>query len=328
MKVNFTQANLSAFKIGSKLFFFDIKKVTAHISQTNSKIEWWVGLPVFQHSYHEDVRYSLFGETYLKNITLKNNIAFGHFYIQGKHQFEVYVSKLYTEVTLDLSKTNNAYTLSLNNELVRPIKSSINIDNLPKDFTVYDLDAITQDIFKFVQSELLKEPLTKPLKINPDIRYQYFQYQYLNVFHLDGNFLFSSNYAVCAELHKNGGDVNVKFSFCNFIDNLSKINASDKYCFGEVNLPNVKIKLEAAHSVSDFTVNAIITERVSDEYAFLGAFNKDLIKYYKMPIHKDIAQRLNFITGKKFVYEYSVIDLNRFISDILYVIQKYAVEPF
>lgn len=47
-----------------------------------------------------------------------------------------------------------------------------------------------------------------------------------------------------------------------------------------------------------------------------------------MPIRKDIAQRLNFVTGKKFVYEYSVIDLNRFISDILYVIQKYAVEPF
>ena len=37
MKLNATQSNLSAFKIGKHLFFFDIKKVVAYIDKTDGR---------------------------------------------------------------------------------------------------------------------------------------------------------------------------------------------------------------------------------------------------------------------------------------------------
>lgn len=328
MKVNFTQANLSAFKIGSQLFFFDIQKVVANINKTDgtSEIKWRIGLPDFQHEWLEDVCYSQFGTTVLKDIALKNSVASGHFYIQKNHQFEVFAGEIETEVMLDLSKTNNAYCVPLTDELAQSIKSSLNIDNLPKDFTVYDLDVVTQDIFNVVQKELLKNPSAQPFKMNLDT-----ECQNLNAFCLDGNFLYSSNYAVCAELYQNGRDVNVKFSFGNFINDFFKINESDKYCFGEISLPNVRIKAESSYSVSveQFEFNTLMTDRVSNEYAFLGAFNSDLFDCYQILVdEKDNIQRLKSVIGEQYKDEYFVIDLNNVIKDVLDVIQKHAVEPF
>ena len=155
--------------------------------------------------------------------------------------------------------------------------------------------------------------------------------QNLNAFCLDGNFLYSSNYAVCAELYQNGRDVNVKFSFGNFINDFFKINESDKYCFGEISLPNVRIKAESSYSVSveQFEFNTLMTDRVSNEYAFLGAFNSDLFDCYQILIgEKDNIQRLKSVIGEQYKDEYFVIDLNSFIKDVLSVIQEHAVEPF
>lgn len=328
MKINATQSNLNAFKIGKNLFFFDIKKVVACIDKTDerSEIKWRIGLPLTQHDWIEDVRYSEFGTTKLKDITLKANIP-NQFYIHKKHTFEVFVNETDAEVMLDLSNINDDYRIEMTDKLEQSIKSKLAINTLPKDFAVYDLDAVTQDIFNIVQNELLENPesaQTLEIKV-------YTENQHLNAFYVDEHFLYSSNYAVCAELYQNGRDVNVKFSFGNFIDDFSKIDPSDKYHFAEINLPNVKIKSKDTYSVyvEQFDLNALMTERVSDEYAFLGAFNNDLFDCYQMLIYKeDDALRLKWVIGEQYKDEYFVIDLNAFIDDILDVLDEHAVEPF
>lgn len=328
MKLNTTQSNLNAFKIGKNLFFFDIKKVVACIDKTDerSEIKWRIGLPLTQHDWIEDVRYSEFGTTKLKDITLKANIP-NQFYIHKKHTFEVFVNETDAEVMLDLSNINDDYRIEMTDKLEQSIKSKLAINTLPKDFAVYDLDAVTQDIFNIVQNELLENPesaQTLEIKV-------YTENQHLNAFYVDEHFLYSSNYAVCAELYQNGRDVNVKFSFGNFIDDFSKIDPSDKYHFAEINLPNVKIKSKDTYSVyvEQFDLNALMTERVSDEYAFLGAFNNDLFDCYQMLIYKeDDALRLKSVIGEQYKDEYFVIDLNAFIDDILDVVNAHAVEPF
>ena len=328
MKINATQSNLNAFKIGKNLFFFDIKKVVACIDKTDerSEIKWRIGLPLTQHDWIEDVRYSEFGTTKLKDITLKANIP-NQFYIHKKHTFEVFVNETDAEVMLDLSNINDDYRIEMTDKLEQSIKSKLAINTLPKDFAVYDLDAVTQDIFNIVQNELLENPesaQTLEIKV-------YTENQHLNAFYVDEHFLYSSNYAVCAELYQNGRDVNVKFSFGNFIDDFSKIDPSDKYHFAEINLPNVKIKSKDTYSVyvEQFDLNALMTERVSDEYAFLGAFNNDLFDCYQMLIYKeDDALRLKSVIGEQYKDEYFVINLNGFICDILDIIEEHAVEPF
>lgn len=228
---------------------------------------------------------------------------------------------------LDLSNINDDYRIEMTDKLEQSIKSKLAINTLPKDFAVYDLDAVTQDIFNIVQNELLENPesaQTLEIKV-------YTENQHLNAFYVDEHFLYSSNYAVCAELYQNGRDVNVKFSFGNFIDDFSKIDPSDKYHFAEINLPNVKIKSKDTYSVyvEQFDLNALMTERVSDEYAFLGAFNNDLFDCYQMLIYKeDDALRLKSVIGEQYKDEYFVINLNGFICDILDIIEEHAVEPF
>lgn len=328
MKLNTTQSNLNAFKIGKQLFFFDINKVVAYIDKTDerSEIKWRIGLPLTLHDWIEDVRYSEFGTTKLKDIALKSNIP-NRFYIHKKHTFEVFVNETDAEVMLDLSKVNDDYCIEITDKLEQSIKSKLAINTLPKDFAVYDLDAVTQDIFNIVQNELLENPesaQTLEIKV-------YTENQHLNAFYVDEHFLYSSNYAVCAELYQNGRDVNVKFSFGNFIDDFSKIDPSDKYHFAEINLPNVKIKSKDTYSVyvEQFDLNALMTERVSDEYAFLGAFNNDLFDCYQMLIYKeDDALRLKSVIGEQYKDEYFVINLNGFICDILDIIEEHAVEPF
>lgn len=326
--VNSTQSNLNAFKIGKQLFFFDIKKVVACINKTDerSEIKWRIGLPLTLHDWIEDVRYSEFGTTKLKDIALKSNIP-NQFYIHKKHTFEVFVNETDAEVMLDLSNINDDYRIEITDKLEQSIKSKLAINTLPKDFAVYDLDAVTQDIFNIIQSELLENPApaqTLEIKIDTET-------QHLNAFYVDDHFLYSSNYAVCAELYQNGRDVNVKFSFGNFINDFFKINESDKYCFGEISLPNVRIKAESSYSVSveQFEFNTLMTDRVSNEYAFLGAFNSDLFDCYQILIgEKDNIQRLKSVIGEQYKDEYFVIDLNSFIKDVLSVIQEHAVEPF
>lgn len=328
MKLNTTQSNLNAFKIGKQLFFFDINKVVAYIDKTDerSEIKWRIGLPLTLHDWIEDVRYSEFGTTKLKDIALKSNIP-NRFYIHKKHTFEVFVNETDAEVMLDLSKVNDDYCIEITDKLEQSIKSKLAINTLPKDFAVYDLDAVTQDIFNIVQNELLENPEpAQTLKIKIDT-----ETQHLNAFYLADHFLYSSNYAVCAELYQNGRDVNVKFSFGNFIDDFSKINQNDKYCFAEINLPNVKIKSKETYSVSaeQVELNTLMTERVSDEYAFLGAFNNDLFEYYQMLIYReDDAECIKSVIGKQYNDEYFVIDLNEVIGDILDVVNEHAVEPF
>lgn len=328
MKLNVTQSNLSAFKIGKHLFFFDIKKVVAHIDKTDgrSEIKWLIGLPLTLHDWIEDVRYSEFGTTELKDITLKANIP-NQFHVHKKHTFEVFNNETDAEVMLDLSKVNDDYRIEITSELEQSIKAKLTINTLPKDFAVYDLDTVTQDIFNIVQSELLENPaLAQTLKIKIDT-----ENQHLNAFYVDDHFLYSSNYAVCAELYQNGRDVNVKFSFGNFIDDFSKIDPSDKYYFAEINLPNVKIKSKETYSVSaeQVELNTLMTERVSDEYAFLGAFYNDLFEYYQMLIYReDDAKCIKSVIGKQYNDEYFVIDLNEVIGDILDVVNEHAVEPF
>ena len=328
MKFNTTQSNLNAFKIGKQLFFFDIKKVVACIDKTDgrSEIKWRIGIPMTLQEWKEDFRHSEFGTTKLKDITLKANIP-NQFYIHKKHTFEIFVNETDAEVMLDLSKINGDYCVKITDKLEQSIKSKLNIDTLPKDFAVYDLEAVTQDIFNIIQSELLENPEpAQTLEIKVDT-----EAQHLNAFYVDDHFLYSSHYAVCAELYQNGRDVNVKFSFGNFIDDFSKIDPSDKYYFAEINLPNVKIKSKDTYSVSveQFDLNSIMTERVSDEYAFLGAFNNDLFECYQMLIYKeDDAQRIKSVIGEQYKDEYFVIDLNVFISDVLDVINEHAVEPF
>lgn len=328
MKLNATQSNLNAFKIGKELFFFDIKKVVAHIDKTDgrSEIKWLIGLPLTLHDWIEDVRYSDFGTTKLKDITLKANTQ-SRFYIHKKHNFEVFVNETDAEVMLDLSNINDDYRIEMTDKLEQSIKSKLAINTLPKDFAVYDLDAVTQDIFNIVQNELLENPEpAQALKIKIDT-----ETQHLNAFYVDDHFIYSSNYAVCSELYQNGRDVNVKFSFGNFIDDFSKIDPSDKYCFAEINLPNVKIKSKETYSVSaeQVELNTLMTERVSDEYAFLGAFNNDLFEYYQMLIYrKDDAKCVKSVIGKQYNDEYFVIDLNEVIGDILDVVNEHAVEPF
>lgn len=328
MKINATQSNLNAFKIGKNLFFFDINKVVAYIDKTDerSEIKWRIGLPLTLHDWIEDVRYSEFGTTKLKDIALKANIP-NQFYIHKKHTFEVFVNETDAEVMLDLSKINDDYRIEITTELEQSIKAKLTINTLPKDFAVYDLDTVTQDIFNIVQSELLENPaLAQTLKIKIDT-----ENQHLNAFYVDDHFLYSSNYAVCAELYQNGRDVNVKFSFGNFIDDFSKIDPSDKYYFAEINLPNVKIKSKETYSVSaeQVELNTLMTERVSDEYAFLGAFYNDLFEYYQMLIYReDDAKCIKSVIGKQYNDEYFVIDLNEVIGDILDVVNEHAVEPF
>jgi hypothetical protein len=328
MKINATQSNLNAFKIGKNLFFFDINKVVAYIDKTDerSEIKWRIGLPLTLHDWIEDVRYSEFGTTKLKDIALKANIP-NQFYIHKKHTFEVFVNETDAEVMLDLSKVNDDYRIEITTELEQSIKAKLTINTLPKDFAVYDLDTVTQDIFNIVQSELLENPaLAQTLKIKIDT-----ENQHLNAFYVDDHFLYSSNYAVCAELYQNGRDVNVKFSFGNFIDDFSKIDPSDKYYFAEINLPNVKIKSKETYSVSaeQVELNTLMTERVSDEYAFLGAFYNDLFEYYQMLIYReDDAKCIKSVIGKQYNDEYFVIDLNEVIGDILDVVNEHAVEPF
>lgn len=328
MKINATQSNLNAFKIGKNLFFFDINKVVAYIDKTDerSEIKWRIGLPLTLHDWIEDVRYSEFGTTKLKDIALKANIP-NQFYIHKKHTFEVFVNETDAEVMLDLSKVNDDYRIEITTELEQSIKAKLTINTLPKDFAVYDLDTVTQDIFNIVQSELLENPaLAQTLKIKIDT-----ENQHLNAFYVDDHFLYSSNYAVCAELYQNGRDVNVKFSFGNFIDDFSKIDPSDKYYFAEINLPNVKIKSKETYSVSaeQVELNTFMTERVSDEYAFLGAFYNDLFEYYQMLIYReDDAKCIKSVIGKQYNDEYFVIDLNEVIGDILDVVNEHAVEPF
>ena len=328
MKLNATQSNLNAFKIGKELFFFDIKKVVAHIDKTDgrSEIKWLIGLPLTLHDWIEDVRYSDFGTTKLKDITLKANTQ-SRFYIHKKHNFEVFVNETDAEVMLDLSNINDDYRIEMTDKLEQSIKSKLAINTLPKDFAVYDLDAVTQDIFNIVQNELLENPEpAQALKIKIDT-----ETQHLNAFYVDDHFIYSSNYAVCSELYQNGRDVNVKFSFGNFIDDFSKIDPSDKYCFAEINLPNVKIKSKETYSVSaeQVELNTLMTERVSDEYAFFGAFNNDLFEYYQMLIYrKDDAKCVKSVIGKQYNDEYFVIDLNEVIGDILDVVNEHAVEPF
>lgn len=328
MKLNTTQSNLNAFKIGKQLFFFDINKVVAYIDKTDerSEIKWRIGLPLTLHDWIEDVRYSEFGTTKLKDIALKSNIP-NRFYIHKKHTFEVFVNETDAEVMLDLSKVNDDYCIEITDKLEQSIKSKLAINTLPKDFAVYDLDAVTQDIFNIVQNELLENPEpAQTLKIKIDT-----ETQHLNAFYLADHFLYSSNYAVCAELYQNVRDVNVKFSFGNFIDDFSKINQNDKYCFAEINLPNVKIKSKETYSVSaeQVELNTLMTERVSDEYAFLGAFNNDLFEYYQMLIYReDDAECIKSVIGKQYNDEYFVIDLNEVIGDILDVVNEHAVEPF
>lgn len=328
MKINATQSNLNAFKIGKNLFFFDINKVVAYIDKTDerSEIKWRIGLPLTLHDWIEDVRYSEFGTTKLKDIALKANIP-NQFYIHKKHTFEVFVNETDAEVMLDLSKVNDDYRIEITTELEQSIKAKLTINTLPKDFAVYDLDTVTQDIFNIVQSELLENPaLAQTLKIKIDT-----ENQHLNAFYVDDHFLYSSNYAVCAELYQNGRDVNVKFSFGNFIDDFSKIDPSDKYYFAEINLPNVKIKSKETYSVSaeQVELNTLMTERVSDEYAFLGAFYNDLFEYYQMLIYReDDAKCIKSVIGKQYNDKYFVIDLNEVIGDILDVVNEHAVEPF
>lgn len=328
MKINATQSNLNAFKIGKNLFFFDINKVVAYIDKTDerSEIKWRIGLPLTLHDWIEDVRYSEFGTTKLKDIALKANIS-NQFYIHKKHTFEVFVNETDAEVMLDLSKVNDDYRIEITTELEQSIKAKLTINTLPKDFAVYDLDTVTQDIFNIVQSELLENPaLAQTLKIKIDT-----ENQHLNAFYVDDHFLYSSNYAVCAELYQNGRDVNVKFSFGNFIDDFSKIDPSDKYYFAEINLPNVKIKSKETYSVSaeQVELNTLMTERVSDEYAFLGAFYNDLFEYYQMLIYReDDAKCIKSVIGKQYNDEYFVIDLNEVIGDILDIVNEHAVEPF
>ena len=262
----------------------------------------------------------------MKDIALKSNIP-NQFYIHKKHTFEVFVNETDAEVMLDLSNINDDYRIEITDKLEQSIKSKLAINTLPKDFAVYDLDAVTQDIFNIIQSELLENPApaqTLEIKIDTET-------QHLNAFYVDDHFLYSSNYAVCAELYQNGRDVNVKFSFGNFINDFFKINESDKYCFGEISLPNVRIKAESSYSVSveQFEFNTLMTDRVSNEYAFLGAFNSDLFDCYQILIgEKDNIQRLKSVIGEQYKDEYFVIDLNSFIKDVLSVIQEHAVEPF
>lgn len=328
MKINATQSNLNAFKIGKHLFFFDIKKVVAHIDKTDgrSEIKWLIGLPLTLHDWIEDVRYSDFGTTKLKDITLKANIP-NQLHVHKKHTFEVFVNETDAEVMLDLSNVNDDYRIEITDKLEQSIKSKLAINTLPKDFAVYDLDAVTQDIFNIVQNELLENPEpAQTLKIKIDT-----ETQHLNAFYVDDHFLYSSNYAVCAELYQNGRDVNVKFSFGNFIDDFSKIDPSDKYHFAEINLPNVKIKSKNDYSVSveQFELNTLMTERVCDEYAFLGAFNNNLVECYQMLVYsEDDAKCVKSVIGKQYNDEYFVIDLNGFIGDVLDIINKHAVEPF
>lgn len=51
MKLNATQSNLNAFKIGKQLFFFNIKKVVGYIDKTDerSEIKWRIGPPLTLH---------------------------------------------------------------------------------------------------------------------------------------------------------------------------------------------------------------------------------------------------------------------------------------
>ena len=96
-------------------------------------------------------------------------------------------------------------------------------------------------------------------------------------------------------------------------------------------LPNVKIKSKETYSVSaeQVELNTLMTERVSDEYAFLGAFNNDLFEYYQMLIYReDDAECIKSVIGKQYNDEYFVIDLNEVIGDILDVVNEHAVEPF
>ena len=328
MKINATQSNLNAFKIGKELFFFDIKKVVAHIDKTDgrSEIKWRIGLPLTLHDWIEDVRYSDFGTTKLKNIALKANIP-NQFYVHKKHTFEVFVNETDAEVMLDLSKVDDDYRIEITPELEQSIKAKLTINTLPKDFAVYDLDVVTQDIFNIIQSELLENPEpAQTLEIKVDT-----ETQHLNAFYVDDHFLYSSNYAVCAELYQNGRDVNVKFSFGNFIDDFSKIDPSDKYYFAEINLSNVKIKSKDTYSISaeQVELNTLMTERVSDEYAFLGVFYNDLFEYYQMLIYcEDDAKCVKSVIGEQYKDEYFVIDLNEVIGDILDVVSEHAVEPF
>lgn len=328
LNINSTQSNLNAFKIGKQLFFFDIKKVVAYIDKTDgrSEIKWRIGMPMTLQEWKEDFRHSEFGTTKLKDIALKSNIP-NQFYIHKKHTFEVFVNETDAEVMLDLSNINDDYRIEITDKLEQSIKSKLAINTLPKDFAVYDLDAVTQDIFNIVQNELLENPdSAQTLKIKIDT-----ETQHLNAFYVDDHFLYSSNYAVCAELYQNGRDVNVKFSFGNFIDDFSKIDPSDNYHFAEINLPNVKIKSKDTYSVSveQFDLNTLMTELVSDEYAFLGAFNNDLFDCYQMLIYKeDDALRLKSVIGEQYKDEYFVIDLNMFIDDILNAVNEHAVEPF
>lgn len=328
MTLNVTQSNLNAFKIGKELFFFDIKKVVAYIDKTDerSEIKWRIGLPLTLHDWIEDVRYTEFGTTKLKDITLKANIP-NQFHVHKKHTFEVFVNETDAEVMLDLSKVNDDYRIEITAELEQSIKAKLKINTLPKGFAVYDLDTVTQDIFNIVQSELLENPEpAQTLEIKVDT-----ENQHLNAFYIDDYFLYSSNYAVCAELYQNGRDVDVKFSFGNFIDDFSKIDPSDKYYFYEVNLPNVKIKSKDDYSVSaeQFDFDTVMTERVSDKYAFLGAFYNSLFEGYQMLACKgDDSLRLKSVIGEQYKDEYFVINLNGFICDILDVIEEHAVEPF
>lgn len=297
MKINATQSNLNAFKIDKQLFFFDINKVVAYIDKTDerSEIKWRIGLPLTLHDWIEDVRYTEFETTKLKDITLKANIP-NQFHVHKKHTFEVFVNETDAEVMLDLSKVNDDYRIEITAELAQSIKAKLKINTIPKGFAVYDLDTVIQDIFNIVQSELLENPEpAQTLEIKVDT-----ENQHLNAFYVDDHFIYSSNYAVCAELYQNGRDVNVKFSFGNFIDDFSKIDPSDKYYFAEINLPNVKIKSKETYSVSaeQVELNTLMTERVSDEYAFLGAFYNDLFEYYQMLIYrKDDANALNLLSA-------------------------------
>lgn len=328
MKINATQSNLNAFKIGKHLFFFDIKKVVAHIDKTDGRpeIKWLIGLPLTLHDWIEDVRYSDFGTTKLKDITLKANIP-NQLHVHKKHTFEVFVNETDAEVMLDLSKVNNDYRIEITAELEQSIKFKLKLNTLPKDFAIYDLESVTQDIFNIIQSKLLENPVpTQTLEIKVDT-----ETQHLNAFYADGQLLYSSNYAVCAELYQNGRDVNVKFSFGNFIDDFSKIDPVDKYYFAEINLPNVKIKSKDNYSVSveQFDLNTLMTERVNDEYAFLGAFNNELFEYYQTLVYcEDDAKCIKSVIGNQYNDEYFIIDLNGFISDVLDVISEHAVEPF
>ena len=93
----------------------------------------------------------------------------------------------------------------------------------------------------------------------------------------------------------------------------------------------MKIKSKDNYSVSveQFDLNTLMTERVNDEYAFLGAFNNELFEYYQTLVYcEDDAKCIKSVIGNQYNDEYFIIDLNGFISDVLDVISEHAVEPF